>query len=155
MELFMGLKPPQPLELSGNISENWKEFKEDLTIYMEALGIEDKPSKQKTNMLLNLVGRPGRELYKGFVYEDANGNQNYDTVLAKFEEHCVPRTSNYLEREKLYRMRQRSDQTVDQFLSEIRNQIRKSGLDGDAQKDNMIRDKLRSGILDENVKRNW
>ena len=49
-------------------------------------------------------------------------------------------------------MRQRSDQTVDQFLSEIRNQIRKSGLDGDAQKDNMIRDKLRSGILDEKCK---
>jgi len=103
-------------------------------------------------MLLNIIGKECRELYKSFEYETGEGHADdkykYDIVVKKFEDHCIPRTSKFVKREQLYKMKQKPDQTVDQFISEIRNQVRECGLAEDPHKDDIIRDRLRVGISD-------
>ncbi len=65
MELLMVLKAPKPLQLSDNVAENWKEFKEDFTIYMGALELDGASDKQKTSMLLNIIVKESsKELHK-------------------------------------------------------------------------------------------
>ncbi len=54
--------------------------------------------------------------------------------MKKFEKHCIRLTNNFVKREQLYKMKQKSKRTVDQLISQIRNQVRDSGLGEDPNK---------------------
>ena len=48
MAMQLGLPPPEPLDLSGgNISANWKKFKQKYTNYEIATGISSKDSSTR------------------------------------------------------------------------------------------------------------
>ncbi len=51
-----GIVPPKPLELTGNVSEKWQEWKERFEIYIIAIGYENKSPKVKTGVMLNIIG---------------------------------------------------------------------------------------------------
>ena len=57
MAMHFGLPPPEPLDLSGgNISENWKKFKQKFTNYEIATGINKKESATRVATLLTVIG---------------------------------------------------------------------------------------------------
>ncbi len=49
------IKQPNPLDLSGNISENWKKFYQKFQLYMDASGLAEKGDKQKIALLLHVA----------------------------------------------------------------------------------------------------
>ena len=69
----------EPLDFSNrNISENWKLFKQELRPYLIAIEKLKKPNKVKTSILLNCIGKQGRQIYNNFEFSSVNDEINYD-----------------------------------------------------------------------------
>ena len=61
-----GFNKPQGLSFEGKVSDNWRRFKQQFTIYLVAANLEKKSSKEKTCILLNLAGAEALEIYNTF-----------------------------------------------------------------------------------------
>ena len=54
--------PPEPLPFEGNIAEQWRKWKQELTLYTAAE--KDKKSDLvNSSILLTCIGKKGREIY--------------------------------------------------------------------------------------------
>ncbi|XP_063046009.1 uncharacterized protein K02A2.6-like [Engraulis encrasicolus] len=56
-------KPPAPLVLTGNISENWRRWEQRFQLYMTATGADTKAEPVKTAIMLHTVGEEALEIY--------------------------------------------------------------------------------------------
>lgn len=64
------MKPPEPLILDGNVSENWKKFWQRFDLFMKAADLNTKDDDRKIAVLLNLIGDDGLELYNSFTLSE-------------------------------------------------------------------------------------
>ena len=64
MELF---KPPDPMIFEGNVSKNWQVFHQELKLFLTATEKSKKATEIKCSILLNCIGKRGRELYNTFM----------------------------------------------------------------------------------------
>ena len=60
------LKPPTGLQLTGNLSENWRKFKQRFEIYSIASGLNEKAEEIQVASLLHLVGEDALEVFDTF-----------------------------------------------------------------------------------------
>lgn len=91
MESFF--RPPEPLQLDGNIAENWKKFSQKIDNFMIAAGFSTKPDDKKLAVFLNLIGDDALDLYNTFDF----GTQvkTLELVKNKFDEYCLPKKKCY------------------------------------------------------------
>ena len=144
-----GIKTPEPLEVGHNMASSWKRFKDRLEIYIIAIGYEDKSAKEKTGLLLNMIGEEGYDLFKSFDFAGGEDKWDYPTVMAKFESTCNPRKDTFKPREELWHMRQKTDQTVDQFVAELRRKMADCAIDDEALRKSLLRQRLIAGLKDD------
>lgn len=95
---MQNLKPLGPLKLHGNISENWRRWKQKWALYAKASGAEKKDeATQCADVLLHVIGDDALEVYDSFTFEE--GEQNKITpLIAKFEAYCSPKKNLTYER---------------------------------------------------------
>ncbi len=62
------LRRPDELNLSGNISQNWKRFKQEFSIYLSATGLEEKSGKRQAMTFLNLLGASALQVFNTFTF---------------------------------------------------------------------------------------
>lgn len=62
------LKPPEPLRLSGNLSENWKRFKQRFELFLQATAAEKSPrfDSSKVVLLLSFAGEEVLDIFNNF-----------------------------------------------------------------------------------------
>ena len=65
-----GLRKPEPLSFDGNVALNWKNFVQEVEIFIAAAH-GDKNETTKAYVFLNLAGRDAIEKGKLFVYAPA------------------------------------------------------------------------------------
>ena len=149
-----GLRKPEVLSFDGNVAENWRRFKQEYQIYIDA-GYSDKPKKVQAMILLNLAGREAIEKERSFVYkpeikaengtvtqEGETGNDP-DTLLTKFEEICT-RQKNVIMERHAFNTRDQMDEDAQSYIASLR--ILASSCEfGDLQ-DELIRDRLVCGL---------
>ena len=148
----VGIAAPKSLELAGNLAEKWRAWKEKFDIYMVAIGYDEKSAKQKTGLLLNIIGDEGLDVYRTFEFEEGK-EWDYKTVITKFEEHCKARKNTFRNRELLWKLTQKPDQTVDQFVGEIKRRIGDCEITDRALRDSLTKQRLIAGLRDEGCKR--
>ena len=142
------------LHLDGNVAENWRRFKQEYQIYIDA-GYSDKPKKVQTMILLNLAGREAIEQEHSFVYkpeikaengtvtQEGETRDDPDTLLTKFEEICTPQKNVIMER-YAFNTRDQMDEDAKSYIASLR--ILASSCEfGDLQ-DELIRDRLVCGL---------
>ena len=115
-----GFAKPSPLILEGNVTENWRRFKQKFEIYLVASGHEKKTKKEKTCILLNLAGEQAIEIYNTFAYVEEESEEDVDVVLKKFEEYCNPKRNVTYERHVFNTGSQGPVETIDAFVTELR-----------------------------------
>lgn len=64
-----GLHPPPILQLTGNVAENWRKFRQRFDLYLAAIGAEEKSEKMKASMFLHVVGEEALEVYNNFMFD--------------------------------------------------------------------------------------
>lgn len=117
-----GFAKPNPLSFEGNVTENWRRFKQMFLIYIVVSGYESKSKKAKTCILLNLAGEQAIEIYNTFIYIKDESKEDIDVVVKKFEEHCNPKRNVTYERHVFNTRSQGSTETIDAFVTELRVQ---------------------------------
>ena len=121
MAMHFGLPPPEPLYLSGgNISENWKKFKQKFTNYEIATGINKKESATRVVTLLTVIGNDAIDVFNTITWNAEGDDAKIDKVLQKFEEHCEPKKNVSYERYKFFSRAQESGEAIDQYVTVLR-----------------------------------
>ncbi|KAB0805330.1 hypothetical protein PPYR_02300 [Photinus pyralis] len=140
-------KPPEPLQLDGNIAENWRKFSQKFDLFLTATGLSTKAEEKKVAVLLNLIGYEALELYNTFSFVEQE-EKTVETVKAKFDEYCSPKKNVIFERFKFNKIVQQECQPFDVFVSELRKAIKTTEY---AQQDDMLRDRIVMGIYNKST----
>ncbi|KAI5107408.1 hypothetical protein C0J45_3046 [Silurus meridionalis] len=138
-----GLKPPAGLDLSnGNLSENWRRFRQRFELYLFAAGCASKPAKVQSSLFLHVAGEEALEVYNTFTFDDADDPNKLDIIMEKFEDYCNPKENITYERYKLFTCVQ-AEMSISQYVTELKLRA-KSRESGQLQK-SLIRDRVVCG----------
>lgn len=140
-------KPPEALQLEGNISENWRKFNQKIDYFFTATGLNAKPEERKVAVFLNLIGDDGLELYNTFKW-DENEQVTLEKVKQKFVEYCSPKKNVIFERFVFNSIVQKEGQSFDAFVTEIRKAVRTTEY---VNQDEMVRDRIVMGIYNKST----
>ena len=114
------ISQPAPLDLIGNLAENWKRFKQRFQLYNVASGMAVKDDKAQTSMFLHIIGDASLDIYNTFEF--AQGDEmKLEKVMQKFEKYCMPKRNVTYERHKFFARSQHVNETIDQYATELRN----------------------------------
>ena len=140
---------PAKFQLKDNTATARKTFKQRFTLYLLAGGYNKRPENEKVALLLT-VGRDEMiEIYNAFEMASAADKEKYDPVIAKFEEHFIPKQhfSELPARYKFNGTVQGESESLDSFIIRLRN-IAKDCEYGD-QKEKLIRDGIIFGVRED------
>ena len=133
------IRRPDELVLSGNIAENWRNFKQEFELYMLAAGYDEKPSKQKIALLLH-VARKQNEEEEG----------EYQSVIGKFDAYCNPKKNETYERYVFNSRKQLEGDAIEQFVTDVK--LKAQTCQFDTLRDSMIRDRIVLGVWSQRVR---
>ena len=137
------LKPPTGLQLTGNLSENWRKFKQRFEIYSIASGLNEKAEEIQVASLLHLVGEEALEVFNTFQFAAEDDKKKIKPVCEQFEAYCSPRKNVTYERYKFLTHVQGS-KSIDVYITELKG-LSKQCEFGDLC-DSLIRDRIVCGI---------
>ena len=101
------------LSLDGNLSENWRRFKQHFDIYLLASGKKNAAEDVKVALLLNLAGEEAQEVFNTFTFAEESEAKKIDVVCQKFSAYCNPRKNVIYERYAFWQCSQ-EDSNIDQ-----------------------------------------
>ncbi|KAK2549090.1 hypothetical protein P5673_030459 [Acropora cervicornis] len=123
------LQPPIALALTGNLAENWRQFKQQFKIYEIASGLARKDGKVRAMTLLHVAGSEALELYNTFQWDEDDDNTKVEKIMEK----------NQLEGE-----------SIDAYVTDLRNKA--SRCEFAELKDGLIRDRSVCGVNSDTVR---
>lgn len=110
MAMHLGL----PLKLSeGNISANWKKFKQKYVTYEIATGISSKYSATRVATLLTVIGNDAIDVFNTLTWDEEGDEKKIEKVLLKFEKPCEPKKNVNNERYKFFSRAHESGESID------------------------------------------
>ena len=141
------LHPPDELNFDADdLKTEFQRFKKDLKIFILATDKKAKSSEVKASILLNVIGRRGRQIYDNFTFVDDVQSLDYESVLTHFEEYCSPKTSESFARYKFFTNRQNDGQNFDKYLTELHTLANECNFDN--LRDSLLRDMIVIGTKD-------
>ena len=151
------LKPPEGLQLGGNMAENWRRFIrrfDNFRLATDAAGKQSEP--QQVAVLLHVAGEEAQEIYHQFEWTRIKGDnhledkQIYEDVVGKFQDYFSPRKNITYERYKFLTRHQKKGETIDEYVRDLRVLSETCEFKCTAPtcdvKDTLIRDKIVSGV---------
>jgi len=115
----MEFNKPESLKLSGNIAENFKLFKDEVTIFFEATETILKSQATQVARLLNLIGTDGLKLYRS-IKRPKDEKETVETILKYLENYCIPRCNEIMEHFKFFTRKQLCEEKFDKYYAELR-----------------------------------
>ena len=84
---------PAKLEFEGNVTENYRRFRQQFEIYMSATGYNatSVPKKKQAAILLNIAGKEAIEVFNTFTFAIDEEKDDPEIILAKFQNYCEPK----------------------------------------------------------------
>ena len=96
-----------------------KKWKQELDFYLAATEKDQKDNKVQSSILLTCIGAQGREIYNTFTFNDNEDKMNFDLLIKKFDEHCLPKKNVTLVRHKFFTYKQREGQSFREFVIQL------------------------------------
>ena len=108
------IKPPKDFNLEAkNLSKEWRNFKQEIEIYLVASEKDDKDDKIKTSLLLNCMGKGALEIFNTFIFVPATNKDVYKEVVDKFDTYFNPKKNLTLLRYTFLSSRQEEFESFD------------------------------------------
>ena len=142
--------PPDPLIFDGNIREHWKRLKQELELYLVAAEKDRKENKFKSSIVLSCIGHQGREIYNTFTFSQEEENFDYNVILQKFENFCIPRQNITLLRYKFLTYKQKEGQSFDEFMTQLKKLSR--DCEFGERKNSLIKDIVVIDVTDDSLR---
>jgi hypothetical protein len=133
----------------GNLNQTWKFWKQKFTMYLKATEIIKKDDSTKCAQLLTLIGDEGIRIYNTFTYTNGQ-NETLEVLLKKFDDHFNPKANLTFERYKFLTCRQKEGQTIEQFITELKNLSLSCELE--ELRESLVRDLLVCGLKSDQLR---
>jgi hypothetical protein len=78
--------------VTGNVANDFKQFKEEVLIYIEATETDKKSNKVQVARLKNLLGSEALKLYKTLKVSEDEA-ETVSSILKVLEDYCVPKSN--------------------------------------------------------------
>lgn len=144
-------KPPEPLSLCGNVSQNWKDFEEQLTWFLEGTESSDKSDMAKIGIMLSHAGKEAREVYKTLQWTTDGDEKKFNKVIEAFCMYCSLCKHILYKRYTFWSLQQEGEESVDAYLTRIKLKLDTCEYAAEVRQD-MTRDKFVFGLTDDNLK---
>ena len=145
-----GGSPPPILDLESNPSENWKLWKQMWENYLIITGLDQKPDRYISALLLHCVGKDALRVYNGFTFDSEDDKHKPDIIIDKFDEYVLGATKEFFER-FIFNRRNQESETFDQYYSALRNLEKSCGF-CDCMREKLIMDRIILGIKNEKTR---
>lgn len=144
------LKPPPPLLLQGDASENYKKWKQKFDLYLLATGSSQKMKEdEKIALFLHCMGEEGIEIYNNFEFSNEEEKSKFSIITEKFQTYFVPQKSETITRNLFFKRKIKENETFDEYLNALRT------LSNDCNfgptRDSLIKDQIIRGIKKKNI----
>ena len=145
----MEFKIPNNLSFDGNMKENFKKFKQEFEIYMQASEKDKKSDEVQVAILLNIIGPEALEKYNTFELTD-DKKKDPKEVMKAFEEYCIPISNESVDRHVFFARVQGTTESFDEYFTALKKLS--MSCDFGALKDSLIKDRIISGITNSQLK---
>ncbi len=98
----------------------------------------------KASVFLHVVGDEALEVYNNFTFAADGDKMKLDKIMEKFEAYCISKRNVTFERHRFLTCEQKTGETVDQYVTELRNRSKMCEFGGLT--DSLIKDRLVCGI---------
>lgn len=140
-----GIKPPKPLVVNNDIdmSLEWSEWLEAYTNYFIANKLKDESVEVRNANFYALLGRDGKKVINHLkISDEVRGN--LDAVTAALTLHYAPSKNKTFERCKFHQTKQQNHEHFEDFLQNLRTQVKKCGYGSND--DEFVMDQIVVGI---------
>lgn len=148
---------PQPMVQSGDVAQNWMEFREAWGYYATATGLEAKEKnddgspnaqglRQSAATLCAVMGRETLKVMGSLPAMTAEAKQDPGRILAELSDHYIPQRNVLFERYKFNTAEQQPNESCDVFIVRLRQLSGSCEFGGLC--DSLIRDRLVIGTRD-------
>lgn len=140
---MMEFNKPDILSFTGNISENFRVFKEDVSIYFTATKTTNEQNDIQVARLKNLLGPEGRKVYRS-INTTEPGKETVLSIMKTLEDHCIPKKNETMEIFKFLSRHQGPNEPFERFYVALKSLILSCGF-GD-QEEKLLKSQIILGI---------
>ena len=146
-----GLQHPHMNWETGNLTENWKRFKQHAELMFSG-PYSEKSEEEKCSYLLIWVGEKGRDVYNSWEKDStltAAAKKKLTTYHTRFANYVQPKTNQVFERFKFYNRLQQPQEKIEHFVTELNLLAQNCGFTNPSE---MIRDRIVFGVTSTQVR---
>ncbi len=155
------------IEQFTGISTDWSAYQERLEQYLEAndLGaiaeVEDgsnaavvqaRDSKRRA-ILLSVMGPKTYTLLRSLITPEKPTDKSYDEILSVLKHHYAPAPSVTVQRYKFAMRKKKADETMSEYVSELRKIAEHCGFNGVVELEDRLKDQMVIGVGDEQLQK--
>ena len=93
-----GIRPPQPLNIDSNVTENWKLFRQKWTNYAIITNLSKHNDQYQVALFLHTLGDEALRVYNGFHFTSSEEHRKVDEILSKFDSFVIGEVNETYER---------------------------------------------------------
>ncbi|XP_062504873.1 uncharacterized protein LOC134181622 isoform X2 [Corticium candelabrum] len=142
---------PGPLQVKGNLAENWREWSQLWRSYETVTRMTSQPDEYRLASFITCIGRAGLRIYNSLPFAEEAEKTDMARVIELMEAHCVGEANVTYERFVLDQRRQNHGEPFDKFLTSVREQAQRCRFDD--QESDMIRDRIVCGVHDQGLRK--
>lgn len=142
------IKPPKPLQVCGNIANNWKLWSQQYEWFEEATRLDRKSQKVQIGTFMSCIGADAVTIFNTFGLEGPA--LQLGTIKERFSAYFTPKTNVTYERYTFNKLNQAEGETFDEFFTKVKTQSAKCEFA--VLTDSLVRDKIIVGIRNDKVR---
>ncbi|UYV64720.1 K02A2.6-like [Cordylochernes scorpioides] len=143
------IRPPKQICLNELNKEGWESWLESFEWYGIATQLSSKAPEVQVAIFMAAMGREAQNIFKSFNLNNADKN-NLSIVKDKFNNYFSPKLNTTIERFKFNQMKQKEDESFNEFLTRIKLQI--ANCKYAVMSDELLKDRIVVGIINNEIR---
>lgn len=149
MELYV--QPPGHLSGEGDITENWKRWRNDFFIYLKASNYVKKSIDVQAYLLKQHIGEFGQAAINKITFSHSKDTDNIHTLVEKLNSVFEPPKNELIERYNFFTRVKKRTETLENFIDDLKEKATTCNFGKITS--SLIRDKVMAEIKDKNLRK--
>ena len=142
---------PPKIELSGNLANNWKQWKQVWSAYELVTRLNEQTDEYRVAAFITCIGPKALTIHNGLPFQSEDEKKNLAKILELWESYCLGKTNIIYERYRFNNRNQDTGESIDTYASNLRSLSDTCNFG--TLKDEMIRDRIVCGVRDSSLRK--